>query len=289
MTDALILTAAAKVNLTLHITGRRQDGFHILDSLIGFTGVTDTLSFVPADDITLSVSGPEAAGVETDARNLVVRAAKLTQSHTGTMLGAAISLEKNIPVAAGLGGGSADAAAAIAGCLGLWGLEDTPAISNDIIAAELGADVPVCRFGKPARVGGIGESITVLLGWPHAWLVLVNPRIPLSTADVFKAYDGSFRTPDQGSVSGGGFADFIAFLSARGNDLTDAACLAAPVVTEVLQELTALPECALARMSGSGPTCFGLFETKSAASSAAHLMTQNRPDWWSQASPLLTS
>lgn len=286
MTKALTLNATAKVNLTLHLTGRRADGFHILDSLIGFTGITDKLSFAPAHEIRLSISGPEAAGVEPNDHNLVVRAAKLIQSHTGTTQGAAITLEKNIPVAAGLGGGSADAAATIAGCLKLWGQKNTPQIGDDVLAAKLGADVPVCRYGKPAKVGGIGETIVPAGVWPSTWLVLVNPRVPLSTADVFKAYDGHFRTPTQDSFSGGLFPDFIEFLSRQGNDLTDAACAAAPIVLEVLRDLTDLPDCALARMSGSGPTCFGLFETQDEAERTARLLTQNRQKWWVCATPL---
>lgn len=282
----MTVDAAAKVNLTLHITGRRDDGFHLLESLIGFTGLTDKLTFAPANDLRLNVSGPEAAGIETDERNLVIRAAKLIQSHTGTSQGADITLEKNIPVAAGLGGGSADAAATLAGCLELWGQTDTPKLSDDRLAAQLGADVPVCRFGQPTQVGGIGETITAARGWPHTWLVLVNPRVPLSTADVFKAYDGHYHPSNQNTFAKGTFSDFIEFLSGQRNDLTDAACAAAPVVHEVLQQLTGLSNCALARMSGSGPTCFGLFETQDTAERAAQKLAKKRQDWWVKATPL---
>lgn len=286
MTHVLTLPAAAKINLTLHITGRRSDGFHILDSLIGFTGVADQLSFTLADDIRLSLSGPNAAQIETEDDNLVIRAARLAQRYVGTTQGAHITLEKNIPVAAGLGGGSADAAATISGCLKLWNKEDAAPLSDDTLAAELGADVPVCRFGRPAKVAGIGEQISPALGWPPVWLVLVNPRVPLSTADVFKAYDGRFHESDPHLYSGTSFRDFTAFLSAQGNDLTKAACTAAPVVEQVLQDISTLPDCALSRMSGSGPTCFGLFETQAMAEAAAESLSQTRPDWWIQATPL---
>lgn len=289
MTEAITASAAAKVNLTLHITGRRDDGFHILESLISFTEITDKLTFRPAKDIQLNVSGPEAAGIQTNERNLVVRAARLIQAHTETTQGAHISLEKNIPVAAGLGGGSADAAATMTGCMELWNKTDSPNISDDVLAAQLGADVPVCRFGKPAKVGGIGETISPAWGWPPTWLVLVNPRVPLSTADVFNAYNGRFRTSKAETFSHGTFSDFTAFLSSQGNDLTDAACAAAPIVDEVLRELADLPHCALARMSGSGPTCFGMFETQDAADRAAAKLLQKRQTWWIHTTPLRVS
>lgn len=286
MTDAFTLTAAAKINLTLHITGRRDDGYHILDSLIGFTGVTDELSFAPANTLTFRMTGPEAGTIETDDQNLVVKAARLAQTHTGVTQGALITLNKNIPAAAGLGGGSADAATTVEGCLKLWNQSSPKTLSDAVLASDLGADVPVCRFGQPAHVGGIGERIAAATGWPLCWVVLVNPRVPLSTADVFKAYDGRFRESDAPPFAGGSFSDFADYLNDQGNDLTEAACKAAPVVKDVLQDLSTLEGCGLSRMSGSGPTCFALFESESRAATAAQTLTQRRPEWWIRATPL---
>ncbi|NKB44824.1 MAG: 4-(cytidine 5'-diphospho)-2-C-methyl-D-erythritol kinase, partial [Alphaproteobacteria bacterium] len=181
MTAALTLAAAAKINLTLHVTGRRDDGYHDLESLIGFTDIADVLTFKSADTINLRVTGPEAEGVEPDERNLVVRAAHLMQKHLDVSTGIDIELVKNIPVAAGLGGGSADAAAAVSGCMALWGSQTSQPISDQTLASDLGADVPVCRYGRAAQISGIGESFAPALHWPPAWLVLANPRIPVST------------------------------------------------------------------------------------------------------------
>jgi 4-diphosphocytidyl-2-C-methyl-D-erythritol kinase len=288
MTAALTLAAAAKINLTLHITGRRDDGYHELDSLIGFTTVTDTLTLTPADDIRLHITGSEALGVEPDARNLAVRAARYIQTHLGVTSGVDIKLEKNIPVAAGLGGGSADAAAVISGCMTLWGAPNSNPISDQTLAIELGADVPVCRYGHAARVTGIGDCVESLPQWPQASLVLANPRISLSTADVFKAFDGPIHTADEARFEGKDFAALVAYLADRENSLTAPARIITPIIGDVLDQLGALPGCRLARMSGSGPTCFGLFETEDEANAGQENLRHSQQGWWVEATPLVS-
>lgn len=286
MTVILRLSAAAKVNLSLHITGRRSDGYHYLDSLIGFTNVCDLLTVSRSDDITLKVTGPNGSAIEADDRNLVVRAAKLVQKHFGISSGAAFTLEKNTPVAAGMGGGSADAAAAVTACLALWGTPDSKPITDQILADELGADVPVCRYGRAAHISGIGETITPALNWPDAWLVLVNPNITLSTKEVFSAFDGEFDLACDRTFKGRSFDEFVGFLFAQQNSLTTPACLIAPQIKSVLEALEKVSGCALARMSGSGPTCFGLFETQDLAETAAGELGRHQTEWWVKSTPL---
>lgn len=286
MAEALTLAAAAKINLSLHVVGRRADGYHQLDSLIGFTDVVDILTLRNSDDLRLTVSGPESETIECDDRNLVVRAAQLVQSHLGVSNGVDMVLEKNIPVAAGLGGGSADAAAAVSGCLTLWGTSKSELLSDPILASKLGADVPVCRYGRAAQISGIGETITPVLNWPAAWLVLVNPRVPLSTAAVFQHFDGPFSSAGPQGFKGSNYAGFVTFLASLENTLTAPAVDLAPVIQDVLEEIAALPKCDLARMSGSGPTCFGLFESPESAQAASKALASTRPDWWVRPSAL---
>lgn len=286
MPAALTLVAAAKINLSLHITGRRPNGYHDLESLIGFTDIADVLTFTPADNIHLSISGPESDAIECDARNLVVQAARLVQSHLGTSSGVDITLEKNIPVAAGLGGGSADAAATVSGCLALWGKPDSPPISDDVLAQELGADVPVCRYGRAAIMSGIGEHITPALNWPSAWLVLANPRVSLSTADVFRTFDGPLEPEGDNEFAGRDYPAFLDFLNGKKNSLNAPATALASSLVNVLDALSALPGCDLARMSGSGATCFGLFETREAAEKARESLSNKHPNWWIRSSAL---
>lgn len=286
MPAALTLAAAAKINLTLHVVGRRADGYHELDSLIGFTDVTDVLTLRDAAEIRLTVSGPESETIECGDRNLVVQAARLVQSHLGISNGVDMTLEKKIPVAAGLGGGSADAAAAVSGCLALWGTSESDILSDGVLASKLGADVPICRYGRAAQISGIGETITPALNWPAAWLVLVNPRVPLSTASVFSHFDGPFGSAGSQDFKGRDYTAFITFLAGLENSLTAPAMGLAPIIQDVLGEISALPKCDLARMSGSGPTCFGLFESSESAQAASQALASNRPEWWVRPSAL---
>jgi len=288
--------ARAKVNLCLHVTGRRADGYHLLDSMVGFADVADRLTVAPAAGLRLTITGPMGAGLAAEqaagADNLVLRAARLLGGGhlpgggdgSGRAWGAAITLHKVLPVASGLGGGSADAAAALRLLSALWGV-GLPA-GPDVLA--LGADVPVCLAGVPARMQGIGEVVTPL---PHplpaAWLVLVNPGVALATPGVFGAL---LRRDHQGLPRDLprllGAMELAAFLQMQRNDLEPAAIGLAPVVGTVRAALSAQPGCLLARMSGAGATCFGLFAGPLDAAAAAAALRRAHPGWWVEAGAL---
>jgi len=276
-------SAWAKVNLTLHITGCRADGFHVLESLVVFAGVGDELSFVPAADVALSVTGPFASAITDD--NLVLRAARALQTRLGVAEGAQISLVKNLPVAAGIGGGSADAAAALIGLADFWGAGDAAVLAE--LGPGLGADVPVCLAGGPSYVSGIGERIAPVPGLPPAWLVLANPGKPLATGAVFASRKGAFSPPTPWVGPVATVAALAKQLAAFHNDLEPAARRLLPEIGDVLGALSATDGCALARMSGSGATCFGLYEEMSAAQAAAVTISDQKPTWWVAAAPIL--
>jgi len=291
--DPLRETAPAKVNLFLHIEGRRADGMHELESLVAFCDIGDALVVAPADRITLSVDGPFAASVSAGSDNLVLQAAQALRGLTGVGLGARIALTKNLPVAAGIGGGSADAAAALRALCRLW--KQTPEPDALLrLAVSLGADVPVCLSGVPQLVRGIGEQIRVFENLPNASLVLVNPGVPVATADVFRRYDrlamrqtvGRQRTEPMSWASRQDVDGLLAALVNRQNDLQDCACVAVPEIAAVLAELDATADCRLARMSGSGATCYGLFGGDEQARVAAAEIARKRPDWWVRATTL---
>jgi 4-diphosphocytidyl-2-C-methyl-D-erythritol kinase len=273
------MLARAKVNLYLHITGRRADGYHLLDSLIVFAATGDEISLASADKLSLTIDGPFAAGLETGPENLVLRAAHALQEITGTRSGAAIRLTKKLPVASGIGGGSADAAATLSGLCGLWDVAPGRAALLQI-AARLGADVPVCLDGMASFVGGIGEELMPARGLPPAWLLLANPKVATPTPAVFKARQGSFSKAARWSEPPRDFAEFASRLRSSANDLTEAAISVTPAIREVLVALAALPGCVLARLSGSGATCFGLFADEAAARAAESALRSARPDWW---------
>jgi 4-diphosphocytidyl-2-C-methyl-D-erythritol kinase len=282
--------AWAKVNLTLHITGRRADGYHELDSLVVFAGVGDRLEIEAADELSLDLTGGFAADLEAGARdaseNLVLRAARALKSAYGVTGGARLRLEKCLPVSAGLGGGSADAAAALAGLAGLWGLEPGEAELNGL-ALALGADVPVCLAGRPSFVSGIGEIITAAPPLPPAWLVLANPGVPLATPAVFARWDGAFSRSLRWSDPIHEVTELAQRLAGGGNDLEAAARALVPVVGEVLDALGATGDCLMARMSGSGATCVGLYPARAQAETAAMALAERRQDWWVRAAPML--
>ncbi|MEZ5832019.1 MAG: 4-(cytidine 5'-diphospho)-2-C-methyl-D-erythritol kinase [Dongiaceae bacterium] len=279
------MLARAKVNLYLHVLGRRADGYHLLDSLIVFAETGDEIALQPADRLSLTIDGPFAAGLETERDNLVLRAARALQSVTGTRAGAAIRLTKNLPVASGIGGGSADAAATLAGLCSLWDLAPGRGALLDI-AAKLGADVPVCLDGAASFVGGIGEDLAPARGLPPAWLVLANPGVATPTPAVFKALRGVFSKPAHWSHPPRDFAEFAKLLQATANDLTEAAIAVTPAIRHVLAGLAALPGCVLARLSGSGATCFGLFPDQATAQTAAARLQAQQPRWWIVAAPM---
>lgn len=266
--------ARAKVNLFLHVLGRRPDGYHLLDSLAVFPDVADTLTVTPADALELKVTGPFAAALD-GGDNLVLRAARLLLETASAKRGAAIVLEKRLPVASGIGGGSADAAAALRLLNRAWGL-GVPMPQLAGIALGLGADVPVCLASEPARMGGIGELIGVAPALPHCGMVLVNPGVPVATADIFRARAEIYSEP---AVLPRRWADAEALagdLARLSNDLEAAAVRLCPPIGDSLAWLRTRPGCRFARMSGSGATCFGLFDTEAAAIAVA----SPPPGWW---------
>jgi 4-diphosphocytidyl-2-C-methyl-D-erythritol kinase len=269
-------TASAKVNLFLHVGEKRADGFHALQSLAVFAQAGDVLSFAPADDLSLSITGPFAAGLSCGSDNLVLRAARALAADRG----AAIMLEKNLPVASGIGGGSADAAAALRGLRRLWKLSlDDAALAG--IAASIGSDVPVCLASAPAWMDGRGEIVTVLDALPPLSLLLVNPGVAVPTKAVFAALTKrsgtgmdlqNIKLPDTGEL--------LTFLEQNANDLEAPALAIQPVIGEVLAALNALPGSLFARMSGSGATCFAIFPDDDSCAQAAALLRMKQPSWW---------
>nr|WP_239025439.1 4-(cytidine 5'-diphospho)-2-C-methyl-D-erythritol kinase [Roseibacterium persicicum] len=265
----------------MHVTGRRADGYHLLDSLVVFAGAGDWIDLHPSDALSLTVTGPRAAGVPVDRRNLIWRAAELFPAGQG----AAITLDKHLPAAGGIGGGSADAAAALRGLAALWG---RPLPGPDAVLS-LGADVPVCLFGRPARMSGIGEMLAPLPPLPPAWLVLVNPGVEVPTGPVFKA----LATPDNPplpDLPAAGWPDVAAlagWLAAARNDLEAPARGLVPVIGTLIDALAGQPGCRLARMSGSGGTCFGLFADAASARAAAAQLAAAEPGWWVHAAEIL--
>lgn len=287
------LRAPAKINLFLHIVGRRADGFHLLDSLVGFTDYGDELTAEPAAEISLAVDGPFARDLAADANNLVLRAARLLQSECGAPAGARIRLTKNLPVASGIGGGSADGAAALTALTQLW-RSRVPADRLAALALQLGADLPVCLAGCASFVGGIGEKIDPAPPMADLDILLVNPLIPLPTNEVFRHRaqgpdGGRFGAPGRWQGPLPNAEALCARLADCRNDLTEAAIGLVPQISEALLLLRRQPGCRLARLSGSGATCFGLFADSAAARAAAAAVLGEKPDWWAVATRLRLS
>jgi 4-diphosphocytidyl-2-C-methyl-D-erythritol kinase len=280
-------SARAKINLYLHVVGRRDDGYHLLDSLVAFADVADTLEAEPAEDLALSVDGPYASSVPQGADNLVLRAAQALAESAGVAPRARIRLGKFLPVEAGIGGGSADAAAALRLLCEFWQVGVNEAELRRI-ALPLGADVPVCLERAPAFVGGIGEQIAPAPRLPAAWIVLANPGIAVATPEVFRRRRGAFTTNGRFSAAPHTARALAAILADRRNDLTEAATGVAPQIVDVLTQLEALPSALLARMSGSGATCFALFAEQQAAETAARHLAGRNPGWWVTAARMVT-
>lgn len=278
--------AWAKINLYLEVTGRREDGYHELESLVVFAGLGDRLDFGPAPSLEIVCAGPFAGDLPSGADNLVAQAACALAEHAGVRPAARIALEKQIPVAAGIGGGSADAAAALEGLAALWGLAPKP---DELmrIAAGLGADVPVCLYGRPAVVHGIGDIVERAPPLPPAWLVLANPGRPLATRRIFQARTGAFSPIVPWTGVAHDLGDLVERLAERTNDLEPAALALEPEIGRVIERLAAAPGALLARMTGSGATCFALFVTAEEARAAAAAIGAEHPAWWTAAAPVL--
>ncbi|MGB0720540.1 MAG: 4-(cytidine 5'-diphospho)-2-C-methyl-D-erythritol kinase [Bdellovibrionales bacterium] len=283
---ALTVFAPAKINLYLHVIARLQNGYHALDSLIAFTDIGDDIRITPAQSLQFSVEGPFASGfrpselsAEPSSSNLVVKAvwrlAKLYHRSPDIH----IHLTKNLPLGAGIGGGSSDAAAVIWGLLTFWGLpKDDPALMP--LLTQLGADVPVCFSCETARIRGIGDILDPVPDIPETPFVLIYPGAPCPTADVFMRFGGAFSTavtlPDDWDHMHG-------FLQRQRNDLRDAALEIVPDIRNALNMLETASGCSLARLSGSGSSCFGLFDTEDHAHEAAKDIAAENPDWWVKA------
>lgn len=283
----ITVLAPAKVNLFLHIIGRRDDGYHLLESLLAFADYGDRITVGAADDIRFSVTGPFAhicrrAGCHGD-KNIVVTAARRLQKLCRVTAGADIVLEKNLPLSAGLGGGSSDAAATLKALQVLWRVEPDEEALVDL-ALGLGADVPACLIGEPAFVSGIGEHITPVETFPDMVSVLVNPGKPLSTSQVFKIFaktERPFSAPL--ALSPEILENIGTLIKGTHNDLLGPALGLCSEVGKILEVLQGFEDCRIARMSGSGATCFGLFGDPEKAEQAAAVIAKSHPKWWVRA------
>lgn len=289
---ALRVLAPAKINLYLHVVGRRPDGYHRLDSLIAFADIGDRITAAPADRLTLAVSGAEAGDLAAlGDDNLVLRAARrlaAAAAPTAAPRGAALRLDKVLPASAGIGGGSSDAAATLRLLDLLWGRPSAPT-ALAALALPLGADVPACLVARPVWVGGVGEDVEPAIGLPPVGIVIANPRRPLPTAAVFAARRGDFSSPGRFAPMPRDAAGLAAALAACRNDLTIPAQALVPEIAGVLDRLARLPGALISRMSGSGATCFALFADRAAALAAAVALAATEPRWWSAGGALLSA
>jgi 4-diphosphocytidyl-2-C-methyl-D-erythritol kinase len=269
--------APAKINLFLHVGERREDGYHALESLVAFAEAGDNLDIAPSNGLSLDIAGPFANRLVRHADNLALRAARSLQSGN---VGAHILLEKNLPVAAGLGGGSADAAAVLRALNAMWN-RDLAEDTLLAIAASLGSDVPACLLSRTCWMEGRGEIVREVPPLPQFPLLLVNPGVMVPTAEIFAGLNA--RT-GIGSIAPPGLMrnvwDLVSYLADAANDLEAPACRYAPLIEDALAALDREPGCVLAQMSGSGATCFGLFEQQQYAVGAGARIAQDHPEWW---------
>lgn len=274
----LTAIAPAKLNLALHITGKRLDGYHLLESLVTFTDIGDALSVTSADTLSLEVTGPFAVSCGSVEQNLVLRSAQLLQEKLGVREGASITLDKQIPVGAGLGGGSSDAATVCRLLCRLWGhIVPDPELAQWLLA--LGADMPMCVAAKPLIARGIGEDITLLPRLPGLYAVLCWPGIVLDTKRVYGAY--RHETPKAALTFDTSDAEgLLASLVPTRNMLQRAAVSVAPEVAEALLTLDTLPQRPFVRMSGSGACCVAYFAEAADASAVAQHVSSRYPEWW---------
>ena len=278
----LVEDAPAKVNLTLRVLGRRADGYHDIESLVAFADFGDRLTLTPGGGVTLTIGGPRAAQAGDGADNLVLKAARALQARIHGITLGAFHLDKHLPVAAGIGGGSADAAAALrllarANAVG----RDDPRLYD--AARATGADVPVCLDPRPRLMRGIGEKLSPPLALPALHAILVNPGATLATKDVFAGWRPAAKSGaplDLATLAKLDRERFLQLLAVQPNDLETAAMALAPAIAEVLAALRGLAGCGLSRMSGSGATCFGLFASAAEATAAAKNVRAKYSEWW---------
>ena len=279
--NAYVEKAPAKINLDLLVTARRPDGYHELDSLVVFAPPADHIEVQPSAEWSLTASGPFAGDLPEPENDMTLRAARLLAEQTGMACPPmAFTLEKNLPVAAGIGGGSGDAAAVMRLLRRAWELDITDERLRDI-GLQLGADLPACIYGRPVRMRGIGERLDPVRGLPEMPLVLVNPRIPVATARVFAGLELPDAAPVRSSFpTRASLVQLAIWLASSRNDLEPPALVVEPRIGSVLDALRAAPDVILARLSGSGATCFGIFRTRASAEEAARTIALNQPEWW---------
>lgn len=302
--NPIIMQAPAKVNLYLHVTGRRSDGYHLLDSLFAFAGIYDEIAISKSDNeiLSLDIDGEFAVALESSAKNpiaeednIILKTVKLLAEELGEKPHAHVTLTKNLPVAAGIGGGSADAAATLKGLLKLWDKEGAISTSKlEEIALKLGADVPPCLYSHPIHVSGVGEIIEKAPPIPLMWFVLVNPRILLPTPKVFKALrrintvakpNLSSSCPMENPASD--VFEFVEKMKRRDNDLFVPAAKEVPEIRDIIDAISDTDGCLLSRMSGSGATCFGLYQSEITAFKATKDISAKYPKWWVKSAPVL--
>lgn len=273
--------APAKVNLTLAVGRARADGYHPLDSLVVFADWGDTIAVQSGEGLSLALDGAGAGALRGEPQNLVLKAAYALRAAAGKAeLGAALTLTKTLPVASGLGGGSSDAAAALRALNRFWDLGfSTRELAE--IGTVVGADVPACVHGRPLRMAGIGETITPLVAWPALHAIIAHPGAALSTPAVFDAFDQTGPAPLETAraPAAGDFASALQVIAAGRNDLEAPARSLEPLITETLSALSALEGAALTRMSGSGASCFAVFEAEAQARAGAQALAAVKPDW----------
>ena len=267
------VTAHAKVNLTLHVVGQRANGYHELQSLVCLTEFGDQIHLSPAADFSFQVIGPNASGIPVDESNLVVQAAKFMAQKHSKSLDCHIILEKNLPMASGIGGGSSDAAAVMRALSQYFSVP----LPNVDELMTLGADIPVCMTTGLTLMEGAGEDVTQLSAAPNWGVVLVNPNVGVSTPAVFNALNSKRNLPMQDVAEN---CVDIAWLGDQRNDLEPPAMAMVPEVGAVVEAISAAPHCQMARMSGSGATCFGVFADIKHANAAAERLQRAHPDWW---------
>lgn len=285
--DRLRLMAPAKINLTLHVTGRRAGGYHDLDSLVAFAGIGDTITARASTDLSLTVGGPFAEGVPADSRNLIMRAAAALREKHGIETGAALTLEKELPHAAGIGSGSSDAAETLRLLARLWEVPE-PA-GEDPILASLGADVPVCYAGpSPMRMTGIGERLAPVPKLPDCALVLVNPKLPVETARVFESLERTSNPPMEEIPEGMDLTAFCEWLGRQRNDLHETAAAQVPAIDEALKKLRRQQLVRFATMSGSGATCVAVVKDMDHARRVARVLQVAEMSWWVAPAQLLS-
>lgn len=280
--------AKAKVNLDLHILAKREDGYHELQSTVIFPDIYDELEFTYAEQIDLHIEGlfADVLANTTDLDNLVIKAAhSLKKAISDQSLGASIKLIKNLPIGSGIGGGSADAAATIRGLCKLWNVKLTDQQSMDL-CRNLGADVPICYYSKPAIINGIGEKINFVQStFRQSNIILINPLVSISTKDVFERFDrGIDPSFDYSFVH-----DIEGDSKLSANDLLKVACGFCPQVIKILQSLREFEDCDLFGMSGSGATCFALFQDQDALTQAKLKLRQKFPEYWIESGPVVIS